>query len=166
MRLKQFALVLFLTLTFFCVLHAVYYYPQLPETVAMHFNAAGRPDAWAPKEEFIKLYLSTLAFSAAVFLGIAFGLPRLPTSMINLPNREYWLSPEQKQRTLGFLSTYFLWFASATVALLCDVMHQAFQVHLGKAAALPHPVLSIGLYLGFAFVWMAGLFLRFAKRRT
>lgn len=165
MTLKTLSVLLLLTLTALCTAHALYYYPQLPDVVAMHFGATGRPDAWAPKEAFLKIYLLTLAFCSAVFLGVAFVLSRLPVSMINLPDKAYWLAPERKQETVDFLFHYFLWFASATVLLLCDVMHQAFQVHLGKAEVLPHPVTSLVCYLCFTALWVAGLIVRFAKKR-
>jgi len=165
MNLKKVSVALLLTLTALCSAHALYYYPLLPDIVATHFGATGRPDAWAPKAMFLKIYLLTLAFTTAVFLGIVFALSRLPSSMINLPDRGYWLAPERKKETVDFLFHYFLWFASATILLLCDVMHQAIQVHLGKAESLPHPVASLACYLGFTALWLAGLFMRFAKSK-
>lgn len=87
----------------------------------------------------MKIYLFTLAFSSAVFLGVAFAVSRLPSAMINLPNKGYWLEPERKREMADFLYHYFVWFASATILLLCDVMRQAFLVHLGKAEVLPYP---------------------------
>jgi hypothetical protein len=47
--------------------------------------------------------------------------------------------------------------ASATILLLFDVMRQAFQVHLGKTEALPHPMMSLGVYIGFATVGGCGI---------
>lgn len=166
MNLKKLSVTVLLSLSALCTAHALYYYPQLPDIVATHFGATGRPDAWAPKEAFLNVYLFTLAFCTVIFLGISFTASRLPVSMINLPNKSYWLAPERKQETLDFLFHYFLWFASATILLLCDVMHQAFQVHLGRSEVLPHPVVSLACYLGFTALWIAGLLMRFGKKRA
>jgi hypothetical protein len=85
-------------------------------------------------------------------------------SLINLPNKDYWLSSEHKQETFDFLFCYFLGFASATLLLLLDMIHQAFQVHLGRANTLSHPMLGLGLYVGFTVIWSIGLLMKFAKK--
>lgn len=166
MPLKKLALVVFLSLSAMCIAHAVHYYPLLPDTVAMHFGLDGRPDAWSAKESFFTVYMATVAASAVAFLAVAFGLSRIPVSMISLPNKGYWLSPERRQATFDFLFQYFLWFGSATMLLLFDIMHQAFQVHLGREETLQHPGLSLALYLGFTAIWCVGLFVRFAKGQS
>jgi uncharacterized membrane protein len=155
---------LFLGLCVLCIVHAVYYYPQLPDKVATHFGPDGRPDAWSSKQAFFGVYMTTLSLSALVFLGIAFGISYVPVSMVSLPNRDYWLSPERKKETYSFIFHYFLWFACATILFLLDLMHQAFQVHLDRVDALHHPMLSLGLYLGFTALWCVGLFVKFARR--
>jgi uncharacterized membrane protein len=158
------SLSVFLGLCVLCVAHALYYYPQLPDTVASHFGMGGQPDDWSSKATILAVYLVLVAVLALMFLGFSFGLAHLPVSLLNVPHKEYWLSPERRQETYAFLSSYFLWFASATLLLVFDMMQQTFQVNLGKADALPHPLLSLGLYIGFALLWCVGLFMRFLKR--
>ena len=162
--IKKLSLGVFLTLGAMCLVHSLHYYPQLPDIVATHFGFDGRPDAWSDKQSFFRVYLLALALCVGVFPGIAFGASRLPLSMISLPNKSHWLAPERRQATFDFFFQYFLWFGSATVLLHFDVMHQAFQVHLGRAEALQHPMLSLVLYLGFTALWCVGLFLRFSKK--
>ena len=45
---------------------------------------------------------------AVLFPGIGHILRRIPASLINLPNKDYWMSTERKQGTLDFLSRQFL----------------------------------------------------------
>jgi hypothetical protein len=129
----------------------------------MHFAADGQPDSWSSKDKFLNFYLATGAFFMILFMGIAFGMKYIPASLINFPNKNYWLSPERRQNSLDFFSGYFLWFASATILLLFDIMNQSIRVHIGEVGKLPHPMMSLGLYLGFTVVWCAGIIFKFVK---
>ncbi len=162
--MKRLPLIVFLVLCVLCVAQALYYYPQLPERVASHFGASGQPDGWSTKQSFLGIYLFTVGLVAVLFLGVQFGMSRIPTTLINLPNKDYWLSPERRQGTFDFMAGYFPWFASATTLLLLDVFHQSFQVNLGRAEALAHPVLSISVYVAFTAVWTIGLIVKFARK--
>jgi uncharacterized membrane protein len=162
---RRLSLMVFLGLLAICAGYGVYNYPQLPEKVASHFGPSGRPDAWSTKTAFMIFYFVMLGVQAILFLGIGFGMSKIPISLINLPNKEYWLSEERKQETVDFMFSYFLWFGSATFIFLLDIYYQCFQVNLGKADSLPHFMLSTGLFIGVTIVWVAGLFLKFRKTR-
>lgn len=147
-----------------CIIHAFYYYPQIPDVVASHFGPAGKPDAWAGKQVFIAVYLISAGMNAVIFAGIAFGLEWIPATKLNLPNRDYWMAGERRQETYQFFFQSFMWFGSATFLLLLDMFHQTFMVHLGKAATLDHPWLSISLYMGFSIAWCIVLFIKFLRK--
>jgi uncharacterized membrane protein len=164
MTIRRISLIVFLVLCVLCVAQAAYYYPLLPEKVASHFGLSGQPDAWSTKTSFITIYLIVTGFLMLVFLGISFGMSKINVSLINLPNKDYWLSPERKQQTFDFMFIYFLWLASATLLLLLDMFHQTFQVHLGKANTLSHPTLSLGLYIAFTVLWSIGLIIKFGQK--
>ena len=163
MTMRRLPLITFIVLAILCVAQAEYYYPLLPDTVASHFNGAGQPDAWSSKGTFVGIYLLVVVAITVLFLVISYAFPKIPPFLINLPNKDYWLSEERRRDTLSFLSGHFLWFASATLLLLLDIFHQAFKVHLGRAGALPHPILSLGLYLAISTIWCIWLFLKFKK---
>lgn len=146
-------------------MHALYYFFLLPDTVASHFGSSGRPDAWSSRNLFIIVYLVSVGMTGVIFLGIIFGIPQFPHIMINLPNKDFWLSEERREETFHFFFHYFLWFGSATLLLLLDIFHQSFMVHLGRAVSLQHAWLSIILYLGFSVVWSVGLFVRFMGKQ-
>jgi len=162
--MRKISLIVFVILLLLCITHAVYYYPLLPDRVASHFGVSGRPDAWSGKETFMQIYLIVVAFIAVLFPGIGIVLRKAPTSLINLPNKDYWLSPERKQETVAVLSRQFLWFGSATLLFMLDMMHQTFRVHLGKAQALDHPIASIVIYVAFSMFWSIGLIVSFMRK--
>ena len=140
-----------------------YYYPQLPDRLPSHFGFTGQPDAWSTKSSFIMVLCSIMAVTVIVFLGLAFVMPLIPTSLINLPNKDYWLSQERRQRTFDILSSSMLWFGAATLLYLLDMARQSFQVALGKERALPHPMGSLGLYLVFTAAWVLWLLAKFRR---
>jgi hypothetical protein len=159
------ALYLFFALTVVSIVHAFYYYPRLPDVVASHFSISGQPDAWSSKGFFIGIYIIAVVMNALIFLGITFGINKIPDSMLNLPHKVYWLSEERRQGTFDFFNQYFLWLGIATCLLLLDIFHQTFNVHLGNASSLQHPWMSLGLYLLFSIGWCVGLFFKFFRMR-
>lgn len=163
MKIHGISLILFTLLLLLCLGHAAYYYPLLPDRVASHFGASGQPDAWSGKESFMKIYLMVIVFMAGLFPGIGLIMRRVPADLMNLPNKDYWLSPERRRETIDVLSRQFLWFGSATLLLLLDIFHQSFRVHLGKAQALEHPWLSIVTYVVFTTFWSVALIVKFMR---
>ena len=113
---------------------------------------------------FIMVQLIVAGFVAVTFPAVAFGLSKIPVSLINLPNKHYWLAPERRQRTLDYMLCRFLWLGSITMILLFYVFHQMFRVQLGKAAKLNHIWLSMGAYMAVVAVWCIAIYLKFRKK--
>lgn len=153
MNKRTAAIGVFVILCSVCVVHALYYYPRLPEQVARHFNASGQPGAKGNKMQFLVVYLATVGIMAAVFLGFGFLLPKVSNSAFNLPNKDYWLAPERRQQTLDSVLSSVFWLGSMTMLLLLDIFHQSVLVHLGKTATLGHFWISLSIYLAIT-VWV------------
>ena len=149
-----------------CVLHALYYYPLLPDMVAAHFDAAGSPDGWAAKNSFMAAYLGAALFIMLLFSGISLGIARLPDSKINIPDKEYWLAPQRRRQTFDLIAQFMFWLAAATLALVLDISNQSIQVQMGRSSELDHPFSSIMLYLGFSLTWAVALMLRFQNSKS
>jgi uncharacterized membrane protein len=155
--------IIYVIVILLCILQAFYYYPRLPNRVASHFGASGLADSWSDKETFMKIYISIVVLIGILFSIISNVIRKLPDSMINLPNKDYWLSLGHRRNTIDFLARQFLWFGSATLLLILDVFHQSFNVNLGKAQTLSHPVASIAVYIGFSLLWSIILIAKFMR---
>ena len=166
MRNKTLAILVFVLLCAVCIVHAFYYYPRLPEQVARHFGPSGQPDAWGSKLEFLIVYLSTVGVMAATFLILGMAIPRIPNWAINLPNKDYWLAPERRKKTLDHILPQLFWFGSITMIFLLDIFHQAFQVQLGKTKTLGHVWITMGFYLLAAAVWCVVTYRKFSKKSS
>lgn len=88
----------------------LYYYPNLPEIMASHFDGAGKPNGWMSKQAFFLLEFVILAIVVgnSIFLPTIIGF--LPDRLINIPNRDYWLAPERRFASFQRLSHHFGWF--------------------------------------------------------
>lgn len=135
----------------------------LPDIVAVHFNAAGAADGFATREGCRNFMFAFTLGAPLVVAAVTGGLPRiLPASMINIPNRGYWLAPQRAAESLAFLSDQGIWFACILVVFLSVV-----DWTLVKANASVPPVLDptkFVLMLVLFFCAMGWLMLRLFRR--
>ncbi len=163
MSKRTLAALVFVTLSLACIVQALSYYGSLPEKVALHFGLSGQADGWGSRADLLILHLVAVAVTVASFLGLGLALPRLPDWMINLPNKEVWLTPERRPQTIEYLATSLLWLGSLTQLLLLDLFYQTYLVQLGQASRLEHAWLSMAVYLVAITIWITRLMARFKK---
>jgi Protein of unknown function (DUF1648) len=155
----------FVVLATAAAIHFFYLYAQLPEVVASHFDAHGRPNGWQTKPIFFAFFVGAIA--TATFIG--FGVPRIiesmPIALINLPNKQYWFSPERRPKTLAFLSSHLAWLGC--VVLLVEIFAFEFSVRANfrpdrrfDTASLTYVLAAMGVFL---IIWTARLLARFGK---
>jgi uncharacterized membrane protein len=144
----------FLALIAVMVVQAVWYYQQLPETVASHFDGAGHADGWSSKMAFFLIMLGTAAAMALLFLALPKSFGKIPAQFISLPNRDYWLSDEKRGETIRHIEGEMGWFGVATMVLLIVIQQLTINANLGPEPALSStPWWILGGYLLFTTVW-------------
>ena len=116
-----------------------YFYPKLPETIASHFDAAGHANGFSSSLSFFLLEGVILAFLLIVFLSTGTILRRLPASLINLPNKNFWLAPERREETFAAFDSFFVWLSVSVFALIVWVNQVALSANLVKTD--PNPTL-------------------------
>ena len=134
------------------VLASVYFWPtyaQLPDVVASHFNERGVANGWQPKSLFFEFFAGAVAIAAFLTFGIPAIFSKMPTAMINLPNKKYWLAPERRAETLAFLNRNFAWFGCAVLLVATAAVNYAIGQNLHPPGPLGSLVLTCVL-AGFA----------------
>lgn len=138
--------------------------PQLPERVAIHFNVSGQADNWTERTWACRIFLGGFAVMALFFGGLALLLPRLPTSLINLPAKDYWLAPERREQTRASLTRSLLWLGNLTLLLMIVEEHSVFRVNLsGRQLSGALFWLPVVFYMAAVLLLVIKLLLEFRR---
>ena len=92
---------------------------------------------------------------AAVMFGCGWLIKVLPTSMINIPNREYWLADERRDQTLAESQSMMAWIAAGTAILLMLMFYLAIDANLGEEKRLNATAswICVAIYLIWLLVY-------------
>jgi len=157
---------IFVVLVVVAAVQLNYYAQRLPDIVGSHFGRSGFASAWQTKMALFMVELTVILVATIV----SFGFPRLiaamPASAINLPNKEFWLSPERREETFLFLRTQMAWFGCALLAFLLFVMELVFRANLQAPPRLNNAafVPALVAFLVFSTTWTIRFVLRFSRR--
>ena len=125
---------------------------QLPDTMASHFGLSGRADSYMSKEGFfLVLGLVGGGALAAIFASPAL-MRRLPPSLINIPNRKYWLADDERREiAIERMADLLGGMGVATAALLAAVIELVMQANLHRTNLDNRTfVIVMVAYMGFA----------------
>ena len=76
---------------------------DLPPVVASHFGPGGTADGFMGKGAYTAFMLAFVVVVPALVAGSTLLVGVLPTTLINLPHREYWLATQRRAATLDAL---------------------------------------------------------------
>ena len=148
------------------VLQTIYYYPQMPDIIASHFDGLGAPNGWSSRNGFFGLYLVILVMLIAIFEFVPRWSESRPGFGRKLPNRDYWLAPERIDETRAFLRRYMMVMGNAHLLLAIFAIQLAIEANFSAEPRL-HPAIGwgLGIYFIVLAVWLAYYFLHFRKPR-
>lgn len=155
---------LFWLLAALAVAQSVYYYPQMPEVVASHFDGRGAPNAWSGKGGFFGLYLGIVLMLVGVFEWLPRWSESRPNFGMKLPHREHWLAPGRIGQTRAFFRRQMM---------LMGVLHVALAIFTVQLVILanfePRPRLhasifwALLIYFVLLLAWLVYFFLHFRR---
>lgn len=146
------------------VVQLLYYYPAMPDTMASHFDGAGRPNGFQSRDGFFALTAAMLGMVVVLFGGFRFLFRVLPARAINVPDREYWLAPERFDDTIDFMVRQMEWMGVATLLLLILVLQGVFEANQSSEPMLDSTMWwLLGGYFLYTAVWLFRFLRRFRK---
>jgi uncharacterized membrane protein len=156
---------IFLALVVAAALQCAYYYPLLAGRLASHFDGAGSPNGWQTKGVFFGFYVGGIVVTSVLIFGIPKLIAVVPDSVINLPNKAYWLAPGRRAETVGFFEAQFAWFGVATFFVMLSAVELAIRANLAPDAGFSSSAMwcVLGGYFAFVLLWLVRLIGRFAR---
>lgn len=137
----------------------------LPDRLATHFGASGKPDGWMSRDSHIRFMLTFGVGFPLLVPAVVFCCRFLPAALVNIPHRDYWLSPEHRQDSLNFLFAHSLWLGCAAALFVAGCHWMVVDANRHVPARLSTGLL-VGVTLGFLLllgIWIAMLLRRFMK---
>ena len=148
------------------IAQVVIYAGQLPDEVASHFGANGRADGSMSRTAFLVFFVALQFGLALMMVGIGFLMSKLPPSLLNIPNKEYWLHEDRKDATIAFNQSVLNWIAAATAIFMVVVFQMTIQANIGNADRslnMPVVVVALVLYLCLVMGLSILIFARFSN---
>ncbi|MEY3142446.1 MAG: hypothetical protein RLY21_939 [Planctomycetota bacterium] len=129
---------------------ALSWWPQLPEQIPMHFNAAGEPDRWAERSAGAWFLTPIIMVALCVLFGaIARWIDRLAVNapgMLNIPRKELFLrlSPAARCEVVLPTRTMLIW-----VLVGVNLLGLTIVEGMGRVAVVGEATISILPVVGF-----------------
>jgi Protein of unknown function (DUF1648) len=116
------------------LLQLIYMRQYLPESVASHFGSGGKPDGFMDRDSFLML-MALLQIGLPLFMvAIGKGIRYMPNDLINVPNRQFWLSPPHREFTLGYMEALLVWISAMTGVFMIGINYLTYRANIDKAA--------------------------------
>jgi serine/threonine-protein kinase len=157
---------IYLALLVAAMLQMIYFWGQLPDTVASHFNGAGQADGWSSKTFFFGMMTGMMILMAAIFLYLPRMIHKIPVNFVSLPYRDYWLAENRRAATMRFISRQMAWFGVVTQLLLIATVQFTIETNLDTRRSLPAGFMWVfWLYMAFTLIWTVLFVTHFARHR-
>lgn len=135
---------------------------RLPERMASHYGASGRPDGFMMRGDFFVFYFGMFGLLILMFSVLPRIVKVLPREIVNIPHREYWLTDERWPEAMDKMAHWMAWFGVAMAAFAAAVLFLVLRSNLQKAPLdNGFMFLALGSFLAFTGYWLSELYRTF-----
>ena len=144
----------------------VIWMPMLPERVATHFDGAGRANGWMSREGHLWGSMAVHLGVAGFIVGLCALMHRLPSGLMNLPNKDYWGTPERYPEACALMREWSRWLAAAMLVWGTLMNREIVLANQGVSGRLNMPAVGVltGCFLAVVLGAVVWLLLRFLRR--
>lgn len=116
----------------------LFYYPDMPQRMASHFNFSGKPDGWSDKTGFFALWIGLIAFINLLVPFINWIMKKSSAKLINVPDKEFWLGNEANRKYLYMIVENLMLMITCLVDLIFLYgLQQTYEVNVHGHSNLP-----------------------------
>ncbi|HUI93816.1 MAG TPA: hypothetical protein VLX68_16355 [Chitinivibrionales bacterium] len=142
-------------------------YTALPQMVASHFSANMMANCFVPKAQYFKSLLSTSALMNAVFLLSIIILPRFPSGLINVPNKDFWMRQENRPVLNSILTSRLFGLLTGINLIFTVLSYYVYKANMSAAKMLSwHFHVVMVAFLVFVVGGMVQMMARLRKKNT
>lgn len=161
------ARIVFLLLFVIAIILPLFYLNHLPEKIASHFNINNQADYWMSKSGYLFFHYGIVLFFYLVFWGLSLTIPRFPASLINIPNKEYWLNDTRKEATFSMLKAMMFWIGSLCLALFIYIFYEILKANTDGSQQIGNfSWVSILIFLSATMIIVIKYILYFTKKEN
>jgi uncharacterized membrane protein len=125
---------------------------DVPNPIAVHFDAANAPDGWTSDNIYRIVVLISLIGLPLLLVALLGWMPRSTSGKGQVPDHEYWFEEVRRKETYTFLLGHACRVASMTAAAIY-VTH----ILILRANALNPPRLSSDRLIALMVIYVCGL---------
>ncbi len=138
---------------------------QLPPQVASHFGAEGHPNGWMSRSFYLAFVGAMPLLFGGVAMLVSWMTHRLPARFLNIPRRDFWLTPERRPETAAFLRRRMFWLAVLMTNFFAGL--HLLTVHANQSSparlSLDGLLALIIVFLLAMMIWTISLLMRLAE---
>ncbi|MCP4983373.1 MAG: DUF1648 domain-containing protein [Gammaproteobacteria bacterium] len=155
---------IFLALVAAAIAQIIYYYPQMPEVVASHFDGLGAPNDWSSRNGFFGIYAAILLMLIGIFIFVPGWSEKRASFGMKIPHRDYWLAPERIEKTKLFFRRQMMIMGIVHLTLAIYAIQLAILANFDQQPRLHASIgWALGLYFVFLIGWLIHFYLHFRK---
>jgi hypothetical protein len=138
---------------------------DLPPVVATHFGPGGYANGLMDRGSYRVFILITVVAIPSLVGFSGYLVRMLPNGLINIPNKQYWLAPQRRAKTLETIAYMNVYLGILLAAFLCFVHCLVVQANSVQPARLPEIQLFTGLVVFSVAIasWLFTAFRRFGQ---
>jgi uncharacterized membrane protein len=141
--------------------------PNLPSPMASRFSWAGKAVGWTSPTTFATINLVFIASIIAITILLPALMGKRPRlRWWRLPNRDYWLAPENLPKTVEYVQRQLAWFGVMTLLLLMAVFQLVVEANRHDPPALDNTrmLIFIVAYIVFMLLWAFVFHRKFSRQ--